>query len=349
MTILIYLSHPAQFHFFKFIISALERQQFKVLVVIKTKDVLEELVQEQGWNYRNIQPVPRKSGAVAIFWAMLQRSWRIRRMVKREKVDLLIGTDASIAHAAFWSMKKSITTLEDDYQVIKHLARLTFPFTTVIVVPACCDVGRWTSKKVGYQGYMKLAYLHPAYFRPSQEVLVKNDLNTDYVLIRLASLTAHHDKGIGGLTENLVEQLIGIIQCRGVRVCISSESPLPAKFAPFRLVMKANDMHHILAGARLLVSDSQSMSVEAAVLGVPSIRFSDFVGRISVLEELEHRYQLTFGVPTDKPDMLLETTEEVLKEADSRAVFQLRRERLLHDKIDVTAFMTDFIRSMLKM
>ncbi|MCE1154966.1 MAG: hypothetical protein LWW91_02385 [Bacteroidales bacterium] len=47
--------------------------------------------------------------------------------------------------------------------------------------------------------------------------------------------------------------------------------------------------------------------------------------------------------------MLLETTEEVLKEADSRAVFQLRRERLLHDKIDVTAFMTDFIRSMLKM
>lgn len=110
MTILIYLSHPAQFHFFKFIISALERQQFKVLVVIKTKDVLEELVQEQGWNYRNIQPVPRKSGAVAIFLAMLQRSWRIRRMAKREKVDLLIGTDASIAHAAFWSMKKSITT-----------------------------------------------------------------------------------------------------------------------------------------------------------------------------------------------------------------------------------------------
>ncbi len=35
------------------------------------------------------------------------------------------------------------------------------------------------------------------------------------------------------------------------------------------------------------------MIAEAAVLGTPSIRFNDFVGKLGYLEDLEHKYGLT--------------------------------------------------------
>lgn len=79
------------------------------------------------------------------------------------------------------------------------------------------------------------------------------------------------------------------------------------------------------------------------MLGTPSIRFSDFKGRISVLEELEDRYQLTFGIKTDEPEKLKKKTDELLKMPDVRVTFQERRKKMLGEKIDVAAFLTQFI------
>ena len=55
-------------------------------------------------------------------------------------------------------------------------------------------------------------------------------------------------------------------------------------------------MHHVMAFASLYIGDSQTMAAEAGVLGVPFVRFNDFVGRIGYLRELEDVYQLGFGV-----------------------------------------------------
>ncbi len=346
MNLLFYLSHPAQFHFYKFIIGALQAKGYKTVVLIKTKDVLEELIASKGWEYQNIQPKPRKSTPVSIFGALIRRTFLIWQIARKSGVGLLIGTDASVAHAAFLLRKESLTILEDDYRVIPLLAWLTYPFTSAIVTPDCCDVGRWKSKKIGYQGYMKLAYLHPDYFTPTFVKLKSYGLPDDYVLIRMVSLSAHHDAGVAGLTVELVETLVGVIHDKGLKVCISSENQLPEHLVGYQLSIEANDMHQVLAGARLLISDSQSMSVEAAVLGVPSVRFSGFTGRISVLEELEHQYQLTFGLPASSPQKLLKQTRILLSDDTLRLVFERRRQTLLRQKIDVTRFMVDLIQKM---
>ena len=115
-------------------------------------------------------------------------------------------------------------------------------------------------------------------------------------------MTAHHDVGIKGLTVELVKQVIQIAERKGYTVFISSEAHLDESLLSYQLKINQNDIHPLMAFASLLISDSQSMSVESAMLGVPSIRFSDFAGRISVLEELENVYQLTFGVKTKQHD-----------------------------------------------
>ena len=342
-TIVCYCGHPAQYHFLKHTMRNLRKAGWQVVMLIKTKDILEQLLQEDGVPYINIQPTFRKNNKLSILWASIARTIAVYKIAKRHHADVLIGTDSSIAQAGWLFRKPAITTLEDDYNVIKHLARLTYPFTTHIVVPNMCNVGKWEKKKIGYEGYMKLAYLHPNYFTPSLEVINRYALVQPYVLVRMAKLEAHHDAGIGGLSLTQLNELIALCEQRGYRVHITSEIVLPEAMQPYQLHIRHTDIHHVLAYASLLVSDSQSMSVEAAMLGVPSVRYSDFSGRISVLEELEQRYALTFGIKTTEPEKLKAKIDALLAMPNLKDEWQQRREKMLADKIDVTAFLTAFI------
>jgi len=85
------------------------------------------------------------------------------------------------------------------------------------------------------------------------------------------------------------------------------------------------------------------MCMEAAMLGIPSIRFSGFAGKISVLEELEHKYGLTYGISTERPEKLFMRINELLLFTDLSKEYENRRKKMLAEKIDVTAFLIWFI------
>jgi predicted glycosyltransferase len=333
MNLLFYAGHPAQYHFLKFAARGLKGNGHHLYWVIKTKDVLEELLKDNNEEYFNILPEGRKQSKIQILTGLIKRDIRLFGYVLNKKIDLLVGTDPSLSHVGWLLRIPVLTVLEDDIDVISSLAKLTFPFTTHIISPKNVRVGRFRAKKIGYDGYMKLAYLHPEYFSPND-----SRINQPYFLIRLSGLNAYHDHGINGLNESLLDRVIAKLTERGV-VCISSENQLPVKYDRYILEIPHSDIHHYLANAAMLVSDSQSMSMEAAMLGVPSVRFSDFAGRISVLEELETKYRLTFGIPASEPQKLLDKIEEILSDNKLSETFKLRQKEMLSDKINVTAFM----------
>lgn len=345
MKIGIYLGHPAQYHFFKYTIKALQERNHHVLILLKTKDVLEPLVKQSGLSYINIQKKSRKTTLFSITFAYFQRTWRIFCIAKKEKLELLIGTDAAVAQAAKLLSKPALTTLEDDVEIVSRLAKLTYPFTTHIITPMECNVGKWVGKKIGYEGYMKLAYLHPNQFTPNVEVLRSYIKEQKYCLIRLAQLTAFHDVGVTGLNVNLVLSIIKTLKELGYKAYISSESQLDESLVPYQLKIRVADIHDVMSGASVVISDSQSMSVEAAMLGIPSLRFSDFAGKIRILETLEHKYKLTFGIKTNNPQLLFSKLIELLSNPTLKEDFLSRRQEMLRNKIDVTAFMVWFIEN----
>lgn len=345
MKILIYVGHPAQFHFFKNIIRKLGTDGHQVQLLLKTKDILEQLAIKEGFDYINIQKNIRKNNVFSIATASLSRTFKVFKIARNYKANMILGTDASVAQAARLLGIVGITTLEDDVEIIARMAKITFPFSSSIVVPSVCRVGKWDSKKVPYYGYMKLAYLHPNYFIPNREIVNKYIREDKYCIVRLAQLTAFHDVGIQGLNVDLVLKFIDIAKQNGYKVYISSESKLNELLQPYQLKIEHIEIHHIMSFASLLISDSQSMSVEAAMLGIPSLRFSDFSGRISVLEELEVKYKLTSGIKTSNPYELLEKAEQILSDPNSRDTYLSRRQKMLADKIDVTAFMVWFIEN----
>ena len=340
MKVMLYIGHPAQYLFFRETIKRLYKNNYAVLIVIKDKDVLGELITNDRFDFFKIIQLKYRN-KLSITISLLIREVAFFLKALRFKPDLIIGTDPIVAHTGKLLNISNVITLEDDFDVIPKLTRITYPFCKHILVPNVCKVGeKFENKKIGYSGYMKLAYLHPNIFMPIYEL----NLLKPYFLLRFSSLKAHHDDKINGLSDGIIDVIINILDKHGT-VYISSERILPEKYNKYLLTIDKSKIHSVLYNSEIFISDSQSMSVEAAMLGVPSIRFSDFAGKIGVLEELEKKYQLTFGISADKPDLLLNKVDELLNMEERKESFQKRRQKMLADKIDVTAFLVWFIEN----
>jgi len=165
-----------------------------------------------------------------------------------------------------------------------------------------------------------------------------------YFVLRFNSFKAHHDIGVQGLSLENKRKLIKLLKLHG-KVFITAERNIDPEFAEYQINIPPHKMHSFLNYATMFIGDSQTMASEAAVLGVPSIRSNSFVGRIAYLEEEEHKYGLTFGFRPDETDKMFAKINELLDIPNLKQEWQNRRQRLLNDKIDVTAFLVWFIEN----
>jgi len=351
MRIFFVLNHPSQYHLFKNLARSFSKREIDIYFIIKQKDILEELLISDGCDYTKIQTNSkkrRKNSFSILFnsgYAFLLKEFELFKLAKKYNPNFMLGTDASITHIGRLLKIPSFVFNEDDISVTPLFCYLSYPFASRIISPAPCHVGRWEYKKIGYCGYQKLAYLHPNVFKPNKEVVKTFNPNMKrYFIIRVVQFTATHDLGANGLNLNIARKVIKILKPYG-RVYVTSEGNLAPDFRQYYLDINPSQFHHVLYFADLLISDSQSVSVEAAVLGTPSLRFNDFVGKISILEELEHHYGLTFGISPSQPEKLFSKIREILSMTDLKSEWQKRRKKMLLDKIDVTAFMAWFIEN----
>lgn len=366
MNVLIQLSHPAHFHLYKIVAKNLMEEGNKVLFVIKSKDILETLLQNAGLPYVNINQHAHRGSKFGILWDMFVREWRIIKLCRKHKIDLLTGSTPDVAHAGWWLHKWRVNTGEDDLAVVPAFAKIASPFIQSFVAPDPCDAGPVENRTAHYPGYHEMAYLHPNHFTPDPKIVEAYGINTSkpYFILRFASLNAHHDNGIKGINTEVAQRLIDILSPHG-RIYITSERPLEPQFEQYRIKINPLDMHHVMAFASLYIGDSQTMAAEAGVLGVPFVRFNDFVGRIGYLRELEDKYELGYGIHAsvladDSPirradgsaqpsgvEALYERVEQLVATPaeERKATFQSRREKMLAEKIDCAKFLTWFIEN----
>jgi len=341
MKYLFYLGHPAHFHLFRESINLLCKHGHNVEIVIKNKDVLEDLVKNSKWHYCNIFPGQRKENKFSIGLSLLERDYKFFKIVNMYKPALMIGTSAEITHIGKLLNIPSIVVNEDDAEAVPLFAKLSYPFASTILAPSGCSTGKWQAQTINYEGYHELAYLHPNRFT-LDNVVCENKKKK--IFIRFAKLTAHHDEGKSGIDNELAYKIINKLTEHG-NVYISSERELSDSLEKYRIQLAPAEVISFLSSCDLYIGDSQTMTAEASVLGVPSIRFNDFVGKLTYLEELEHKYGLTYGIKTSEPEKLLEKIDELLSFQNIKEEWQKRRMKMLSEKIDVTAFMVWFIEN----
>jgi predicted glycosyltransferase len=363
MNILIQLSHPAHFHLYKLVAKNLKEHGHNVSILIKSKDILEELLQDAGLEFHNINEHAHRNSKWGILWDMLVREWRIIQLCRKYKIDLLTGSTPEVAHVSWLMRKCGVNTGEDDLAVVPMFEKIAGPFIQCFVAPVVCDGGRVSKRTIHYPSYHELAYLHPNHFQADKEMVRAYGIDTDkpYFIMRFSSLNAHHDKGIKGINTEIAQHLVDILAPHG-RIYITSERHLEPQFEQYRIQINPLDMHHVMAFASLYIGDSQTMAAEAGVLGVPFVRFNDFVGRIGYLRELEDVYHLGYGIRasdtpilykadgTEQPhgeQALYKAVEELvaLTANERQRLYGERRQKMLSDKIDYAKFLTWFIEN----
>lgn len=342
MNILMDINHPAHVHLLRNTYHMLVEHGHKVIVTTKEIPSAIKLMDLYGIPFVNLGKKDDALGKKG--FDQLLYDWKIWKLVRKEKINIGVGTSINLPHVSKLSRMKSIILDDDDDAVEPLFTKYGHPFADTILSPK--DTPRKSKKKIYVSAYHELAYLHPNVFEPDESVLEDAGLKVGepYFILRFNAFKAHHDVGVKGLSIENKRKLVSFLEKRG-RVFITTERNIDDEFLPYQLKVSPDKAHSLMYYATMFIGDSQTMTSEAAVLGTPAIRCNSFVGKIHYLEEEEHKYNLTYGFGPDQDEALFQKIDELLSMPDLKAEWQRRRQKMLSEKIDYAKFLTWFIEN----
>lgn len=273
MTYIFELNHPKHYYQFKYIMQMLKKDGHKIHVLARDKDVLLNVLQEEGVSYE-IFGMHAKT-----LWSKISATPRLvmnyLKIAKRIKPDVIISKASFYGvHVARKVGAKSV--IFPDSEVVKLTNHIVAPMSTCVVTPDTfgLDFGK---KHMRVKGLFESCYLAPSVLKPNEEIVKQYGLKRPYALLRFVGWNANHDVQNSGFSVQQKRALVHTIKTY-MHVYISSEKNLPEDMESYRLPTPSATIHHVLAYADLYLGDSQTMATEAALLGTPSIRSNSFVG-----------------------------------------------------------------------
>ena len=341
MRVLFDIVHPAHVHFYKHLYRRLLREGFECEVLARDKDVTLALLDAYDIPYATFGSPRRSLGGQA--FELAGRDLKLLRMALRNRPDIVLGRNPAGMHVARTVGATGVFDSDNGTSAGIHF-RMAAPAADVITTPACLteDFG---AKHRRFPGYKAHAFLHPDHFTPDADAAyaaLEIAREQPFALVRLVAMDAshdHHEQGVGIATAR---RLVALLGERG-RVFVSTEGPLPSEFEQYRIRIAPERMHDVLAFASVVVGDSGSMASEAAVLGTPNVFFGSFAGRLEYLNDLEHRYDLSRSFSQRQPSEMLHAVDILTADADERSRWQERRQKMLADTVDVSAWYFDLV------
>lgn len=332
MIIIVDIGHPSQVHFFKNLIWEMEKKGHRVFITAAAKDVTIKLLNAYGFDFVDLGYYGNTLIEKIVKIPVLD--YKMYKEVKNLNPDLFVGFGSIRAAHVAWLMRKPCILFDDD--------EYSYPYYHWFVKTVCVFSGfKLSGKKIiKVPGFKELAYLHPHWFSSKHSIFLEEPIT----LLRFVSWNAFHDFGQRGFNLDFKRKLVKELG-RYSKVYISSESPMPEDLERYRVNIKPEEIHYFLSNVKLLVSDSQTMTTEAAVMGIPAVRCNSFVGENDMgnFRELEHKYNLIFNYKN--PNHALEKAIELIKKPGLELEWKRKRQYVLREKIDVTAFMIWFIEN----
>ncbi len=344
MKIIIDIGHPAHVHYYRNLANELTTKGHKVIWTVKNIPVALSLLDYYGFSY---SVFPKKADTIlGKAYKQLEYNFRLFRICRKEKIDIAIGTSVSVAHVSKFSGVKSIVFDDDDDEVQPLVTKFVNPFADTLLSPDALKGKRKRKDTVYYPGYHELAYLHPNKFVPNPEVLTDVGLipGEAFFIMRFNVFKAHHDIGINGLSLSQKLELIDLLKPHG-KIFITTEREVEPELQEYQLKISPEKIHSLMAYATLFLGDSQTMTTEAAVLGIPAVKCNALAGKLSVPNELEVKYQLCYAYHPSNFDNYIKHIQVLLNTTNLKEVWRTKRNKMLSEKISVTDFFAWFIEN----
>ncbi len=341
MNILIDIGHPAHVHIFKNFAKYMIDRGDKILFTCRDKEFEIYLLNYYGFEYKSFGKKYKSTLTKA--FGLLKFDLLEYLTALKFKPDLFLSAGSMYAAHAAALYKKAHFAFEDTFNM--EQVKLYLPFTKALFVSKLPkNINIDLKKVVFYNGFHELAYLHPNYFKPDKNILneigVKD--NEKYFLIRFVSWNATHDRGQNGISFEQKKELIEYLLKKG-KVFISSEGELPKEWEKYRLKIEPHKIHDFMAYATMFVGEGATMASECAMLGTPAIY-------VNSLEAETIKEQEKFGLlyHFKNGENVLQKVKTLIEIPNLKEEFEIKKQKLLSSKIDVTKFLIDFVDNYMK-
>lgn len=340
MNILFDINHPAHVHLFKNAIKILENEGHNVIITSRDKDMTIQLL-----NMLDLKHVILSRPQKGLFRLGLELIWRQLRLFPiliKNKIQICVSvTGACNVHACWLLNIPTLVFYDTEHASLQN--KLTLPFVTFFFSPDSFK-NNFGKKHIKYNGTHDLAYLHPAYFHPDQDIYRLLGINPEekFVILRFVSWAAAHDIGQKGIPLDLKRKIIACCAAQ-MKVFISSETPLDKEFEQYRFPVSPEMMHDALYFATMFIGEGGSMATEAAVLGTPSIFISSLTA--GVFDELEKKHELMFSFTPDQETAVLNKIQYLLETQNLKSIWREKKDAFINQKIDLTALIVQEIKN----
>ena len=343
MNILIDIGHPGHVHLLHPLAEELKARGHRLFYSVRDIPVAKRLMEHYGmtpW----LDLGGKRDSLVGKALTVLQQDCRILQFVRKNHINLGLSSGLVLSQVSRLTKMRSFVFDDDDDEAEPLSVKYEHPLSDVVFTPDC--IHRKTQHAIYYPGTHELAYLHPNRFTPDPTVLQHAGLTEGerFFIMRFVALKGHHDVGQQGLTLEQKRTLVDLLKCHG-RVIITSERTVEPEFESYRLPVPPEEIHSLMAFSSMFVGDSQTMTSEAAVLGVPALKCNTFAGRLSVPNMLEDKYGLCYAyLPERFEDMLAQIRHLLDMPSESlHAEWHAKRQQTLHEMIDPTEFFINHI------
>ena len=340
MRILIDIGHPAHIHLFKNFACRMQERGHKILFTCRDRECVLQLMRFYEFVYDNFGK--HYSSVQGKIFGLLKNELQMLNTALQFKPDLFVSHGSTIAAFTSFIMHKPHIAFEDTFNM--EQVKLSMPFTDVVLTGDYPhpSLGK---KEIKYPGYHELAYLHPNVFTPDERVLAILGMKKGekYAIVRFVAWEASHDIGHSGISYENKIKLVKTLS-RHLRVFISSEKELPEELKNYQIKIPPEQMHNALAFAHLFIGESGTMASECAVLGTPAIFMNN--KHFGCIDD-QANYGLLFTYSESENDQIaaIKKAEEIALKQNVREDYLVKREKMLADKIDVSAFLIWFVEN----
>ena len=345
MNILIDIGHPGHVHLLHGVAEEMIARGHKVFYSVRDIPVAKRLME----HYRMSPWVDlggKKDSLTGKAQTVLHQDIQLLKFVQRNHINIGLSSGIVLSHVSKLTSMKAYVFDDDDDAAEPLIVKYGHPLSDVVFTPDC--IRRKTKHAVYYAGTHELAYLHPKRFSPNPVVLQHAGIQEGerFFIMRFVALKGHHDVGQQGLTMDQKKALVALLKKHG-RVIITSERTIEPEFEQYRLPVPPEEIHSLMAYSAMFLGDSQTMTSEAAVLGVPALKCNTFAGRLSVPNMLENKYGLCYAYQPQQFDEMYHHIEQLLAKdpEELRNEWHAKQQRMIDDMIDPTDFFVNYIEN----
>lgn len=266
--ILVSIEHPADVNFYKNAIDLLNKKNINTHLIVRPRGRLVQIIEKEYPNM-SCTPISRYySTLLGKIFGLLEKNIKFISFLRKNKIDAVTGfADFCVAQAAQILRKPSVLFTDDyEYKPGFYLAKFS---ATRLVIPASIPVAG--KNIVKFNGFKELAYLHPNYFKPNENVLKEYGLKQNaYVFIREISGTSLNYKS----SNSILFDLLPYLSDMGFDLLLSLENKsLEEKLENKCTILRepVHDIHSLIKYAALTISSGDTIPRESCLVGTPAI------------------------------------------------------------------------------